>query len=155
VKHQKALKARKTLINSVIFVIVLIAFNLSAMSCATAGSRFSPAEIDIKAKATPQGICLTFENIPPETKRIFVYFSYFNGIDEISLTPMGYVSSFSDLRDSSLEQLKQTGMVILPVEQKGQIYSIGIIIQNEHYEDIAKWIHLDCVADNGKYSEII
>ena len=129
---------------SLIFVFVIIAFGY-----AISKNQVSVNEIELKAEAVSEGICLTFNNIPPETKRLFIHFQYLVNEEIPSIT--NHVSSFSDLREDSLEQVKQTGKVIFPIVKAGCEYKISAICQNENFEDIVDWVYADCIASKGIY----
>jgi hypothetical protein len=138
-------KALRTL--SFILGFTLVILSLLVSSCATGKNQAANAEIGLKAGAVPEGICLTFDNIPPETKRMFINIQY--AVDEEMPSITNYVSSFSDLRDSSLAQVKQTGKVIFPVVEQGFKYHISVIFEGEDSKEISDWISTDCIADKG------
>ena len=128
---------------------LLLGFALAVFGCATSKNQAANGETGVQAVAVPEGIRLTFNTIPPETKRLFIHFQY--SVNEGMHGITNIVSSFSDLRDSSLAQVKQTGNVIFPVVAKGCTYHISVIFQNEDFEDILDWKFADCIADKGIY----
>ena len=128
---------------------LILGFTLVTFGCATTKNQVFTGEIGVKAEAVSEGICLTLNNIPPETKRLFIHFQYKVNEEMSSIT--NHVSSFSDLRDGSLAQVKQTEKVIFPVVKEGCKYHIAVIFQGEDFEDISDWVYVDCIADKGIY----
>jgi len=134
-KHFKTLKTT---------FLILFCFNY----CITTKTQISnTAGIKLSAKPVPEGILITFSHIPAETSRLFINIQYPNNPDSVH----DIISSHSDLRGNSLEQVKQTKKVIFPFVQAGRKYKISAIFQNEKFEDISDWIHADRIADKGIY----
>jgi hypothetical protein len=135
--------------------IALIAgFMLAAFGCATSKSHQSNTTTGLKAEAVPEGIALTFDHIPPETTHLFVQFQNWDEKENPASTHE-ITASNSDIRGSSLEQVKQTGRVIFPFVKAGQKYHISAFFQNgnneDANEDISNWIYADCVPYSGIY----
>ena len=141
------LKALRTI--SLILSLAPVTLGLLAGSCAT-GKNQQTNVSKLKAEAVSQGIRLTFDNIPSKTNRLFINVQSWDDAEKLTGTH-NLVSSYADVRDASLEQVKQTGKIILPIVQTGRKYSISAVFQNGDLEDISDWIYADCVADNGIY----
>jgi hypothetical protein len=58
-------------------------------------------------------------------------------------------TSHSDIRGSSLEQVKQTCRIIFPFVKAGQQYHVSAVFQNENNGDISDWLYADCVPYSG------
>ena len=141
------LKAFKTI--SVILGLIL-GLVLAVSGCTTNKNNVTGMGISLAAEAVPEGIQLTFSHIPVETTRLFINIQYYNNTGELA-SVYDIISSYADLRDGSLEQVKLTRKVIFPIVQAGQKYSIAVIFQNENFEDISDWIYADCIAGGGIY----
>jgi len=129
--------------------ILIFGFALAIFSCASNKAQQSNANIGLKTEAVMEGIRLTFDNIPAETARIFLSVSESGEIENIT-SPHELISKYSDIRDDSLEQVKQTGTVIFPFVKAGQKYSIHAALQNVDFEDIAS-VYVECVPYSGIY----
>jgi len=127
--------------------ILIFGLALAIFGCASAQQ--SNANIGLKAEAVREGIRLTFDNIPAETARIFLSVSESGEIANVT-SPHELVSKYSDIRDNSLEQVKQTGTVIFPFVRAGQKYSILAVLQNGDFEDIAS-VYVECTPYSGIY----
>ena len=144
-KFMQHFKGLRTI--SLILGFALVALNLLVSGCATSEKQVINAEIGLKAEAVSEGICLAFDNIPPETQRIFINIQYIINEETPGITNL--VSSFSDIRDGSLAHVMQTGKVIFPVVDSGCKYLISVIFHGEDFKDISDWIQADCIADKG------
>jgi len=113
------------------------------ISCST-----SKNQVSMTAKNAEEGIILTFSNIPSETHNLFIDFQTWGSSKEPT-SPHDIVASYTSISGSALEQVKQTGIVILPVFQTGQKYTIAAIFQDENFDDIADWVFSDIIADEG------
>jgi len=127
-----------------IFGLALVIF-----SCASNKAQQSNANIGLKAEAVMEGIRLTFDNIPAETARIFLSISESGEIENVT-SPHEIISKYSDIRDDSLEQVKQTGIVIFPFVKADQKYTIFAAFQNVNFEDIAS-VYVECIPYSGIY----
>ena len=146
-QHFKALRTRTWFAISLI-----LGFTLVTFGCATSKSLQS-VNIGLKADAVPEGICLSFDYIPPETTYMFIGIR--KGLEKSPpVNPHNIVFNYSGIRDEALEQVKKTGKVIFPIVQSGEIYSIDVALNKEGYqpiEGIPEWINLECTAGNGTY----
>jgi len=127
-------------------IILVVGFALVIFSCAT-NARQSKLNIVLNAEAVEQGICLTFKNIPPKTTRLFIGFSDWGEIEETTSTH-DVISTFVDIRDSSLEQVKNTGIVMLPYVKPEQKYFISAIFEIGEEEH---WVNAECTPYSGIY----
>jgi hypothetical protein len=128
-------------------------FILVIFGCATSKSRQYNADTALKAEAVPEGISLKFDYIPPETTRLFIMFQNWDGKDNLVGTHE-ITSSHTDIRGSSLEQVKQTGGIIFPFVKAGQIYHILAFFQNDSFqpvEGMPECITTECVPYSGIY----
>ena len=129
---------------------LVLGFVLVIFGCTTNKNQAVGAEIGLKTEAVPEGILLTFSEIPNDTARLWIGIQ--NRIsDNEPESARNFAYSYSDLRDDSLEQVKQTKKVILPVVRAGQNYTITVMFQNEKFADITDWVYADCVAGDGIY----
>ena len=135
--------------NSYKTIIFFLSFTLVSFGCATSQNIVSAPEPGLKAEAVSEGICLTFGTIPEEAARLFVHFQYLTNEDNYN--EHNLVSSFSDLRGSSLEYVKQAGKVIFPIVQEGREYFIAVNFQDENFNDLSDWLYTDCIANKGIY----
>jgi hypothetical protein len=111
---------------------LILGFVLVIFGCATSKSHQS-MNIGLKAEAVPEGICLIFDNIPPEVTRLFISSSDWS----IEITsPYDIVSNHADIRGGLLEQVKNSGKVILPFVKAGHEYSIHVSFQKDDFKDI-------------------
>jgi DNA-binding CsgD family transcriptional regulator len=115
------------------------------------------------AETVPEGILLSFSNIPSDTIRLFISV---NSFDEIEETKNGYniFSSFADIRDTSfpgggiyslqLETIKEAGKIIFPMVQAGQKYNVSAMLQTKSDIDngiISTFFEVETIAENGIY----
>jgi hypothetical protein len=117
------------------------------------GENQQSVDIGLKAETAPEGICLTFDYIPPETAYLFIGIQ--KGVEKSPpVNPHKIIFNFSVISDDALEQVKRTGKVIFPIVQSGEIYSIDVSFNQEGYlpiEGIPEWINAECTAGNGIY----
>jgi hypothetical protein len=132
--------------NKAVFIFGLA---LAIFDCTSNKAQQSYANIGLKAEAVTEGIRLTFDNIPPETARIFLSVSESGEIANVT-SPHELISKYSDVRDNSLEQVKQTGTVVFPFVRAGQKYSVLAVLQNGDFEDIAS-VYVECIPYSGIY----
>ena len=139
-------------------IFLILGFALLSFGCATgkpASGNYQTVtgETGITAEAVPQGICVTFNNIPKETNRLFVMFQHWVDNDHPESTH-GIIGSYSDITGITLEQVKQTGRVIFPFVKAGQMYTISACFENEKGQVITgvpDWIYAECAASAGIY----
>ena len=133
------------------FRIISLILGFAIVGCATSKNQVFGMEIGLKAEAVPEGISLTFDNIPPEAARLFISFSEWDKIEEIT-SPHDIISTFADIRGSLLEQIKNSGKVILPFVKPGQNYSIWVYFQKDDFEDIeGAEARTECTPYSGIY----
>jgi len=127
-------------------MIPFFTFALVIFGCATTARQSKP-NIAVSAEAVEQGISLAFENIPPETTRLFIAFTNSGKIGDITGTH-DIISTNADIRDSSLEQVKNTGRVLLPYVKAGQKYDIAAVFEIKGKEH---WVYTHCTPHSGIY----
>ena len=140
-------------IRSLRIILLILGFVLVAFGCATSKSRQPNVDIGLKAETVPEGICLTFDYIPPETARLFIMFQTW-GEKELLTSTHDITASHADIRRDTLKQIKQTGKVIFPFVKAGNTYRISASFENGEGQVLAgipEWIYAECVADNGIY----
>jgi len=126
--------------------ILFSSFVLVIFGCATSSRQTKP-NIAVNAEAVEQGITLAFNNIPPETTRLFIAFTNSGKIGDITGTH-DIISTNADIRDSSLEQVKNTGRVLLPYVKPGQKYDIAAVLEIKGKEH---WVYTHCTPYSGIY----
>ena len=152
-RHFKAMKP--------IFLIsgfALVILSLLTVSCATSKpvsdkNQETIMETGLKAEAIPEGLCITFDNIPAETSRLFIMIQNWGGNDHLEGTHE-IIGSYSGIMGNALEQVKQTGKIIFPFVKAGQSYYISAGFENEKEKTIAgipDWINAECMANAGVY----
>ena len=153
--------------------ISLTVFILLTGSCATskhvsARKQVDHADFELSAEAVPEGILLSFDNIPSDASYLWIHvYDWFN-IDE----PMyrhDLISSYAGITDSSVQgwvhsaqqlaKVKQTGKVIFPFAEAGKKYRITAMLYSQRdYESFRNgedflpcMAETECIARNGIY----
>ena len=108
----------------------------------------STGKTDLRAVAVNEGICLVFDNIPPETTWIFIHFTA-PGERDSADGMRGIIGVYTDIRGSALEQLKKTGRIVCPFVQAGRSYNAGVYFQRGDRIDDSEWVYVRCIADRG------
>ena len=127
----------------------ILSFILVILSCTTNKNQVVNEKIMLKAEAVPEGICLTFDNIPPETARIFISVTKWG---EPINNPRDLISSYTDIRGSSVDRVKNSGRVIFPFVKSGQEYRISVAFQKEGFQlidNMPEWVYAECVPYSG------
>jgi hypothetical protein len=138
-------------IKTLMAVLFIFGFALAFFGCATSKS-YQSVDIGLKAETVPEGICLTFDYIPPETTRLFIGVE--KGEHSPPANPHSVIFSYSSIMGGSLEQVKKTGRIVFPIVQSGETYNISVHLNKEGYqpiEGIPEWINTECTAGNGIY----
>jgi DNA-binding CsgD family transcriptional regulator len=147
-QNLKALRTRTVIAISLVLVIALVTGFVAVKL--VSGNSQTNVDFGITAESAHDGILLTFNDIPSDTARLWIGVE--NKIsDNEPENHYNILYSYSDLRNNSLEQVKQAKKVILPIVQTGQNYTITVMFQNEKFADIVDWVYADCVAGNGIY----
>jgi len=129
---------------SFVFCFVLLVFGFTVgKSLAASGN------IAIKAEAIDEGICVSFENIPPEATSLYIHFSTSNSVFAYSARDI--VSTYSDIKGSALEQIKRTGMVVLPFVNPGRKYSIVVSFEKDDEPLTDDDLFTNCTPYSGIY----
>jgi hypothetical protein len=119
------------------------------IGCATNKTISQNDIFGLEAENVPEGIVLTFDNIPPEATRMFIH---------IMETAEGEnpVPVFTDIRGTLLEQVKEKGKVVCPFVQNGHHYYIAVAVHNVNNENSPIWANVEITANNGihKLNEI-
>ncbi|MCL2443482.1 MAG: hypothetical protein FWD13_08485 [Treponema sp.] len=142
---------------------LLLVFSLVTFSCATGKNQVTDAVFGFTAEAVPEGLLLTFNNIPPDIIRLFISVQSWDDKEELE-NGHDIVSSYADIRDASfsrggihslqLESVKETGKVIFPIVQPGQKYYISAMVQTKADIDndvIPIFINKEIIAGDGIY----
>jgi hypothetical protein len=129
---------------NVAFCFVLLAFGF-----ATSKSLAANGNIAVKAEAVDEGICVNFENIPPETTSIFIHFSASNSVSAYSARNI--VSTYSDIRGSALEQVKRKGKIVLPFVKPGWKYIISVSFEKDDEPLTDDDFFTECTPYSGIY----
>jgi len=140
---------------------LILGFVLVIFGCATGKSKVSDfQDIEISAKAVPEGILVTFSNysnIPLEIDNLTITFTDWGGIDEtfwVNEEPLAAMNSLSKIHthqtsESVIKKVRQTGTVTFPFVQHGRKYSISAFFSNG--DEFVKEVKTECVADRGIY----
>jgi len=124
-------------------IIMISVFILAAFGCSSK-NQVIDTDFGFTAESVPEGILLTFRNIPSDAIRMMIHVNYF---EENEITGIYNVySSFTDIRDSSftkganpsiqLERVKQSGKVIFPFVKAGEEYSVMAYVFNQQDHDL-------------------
>jgi hypothetical protein len=152
-KFMQYFKALRTRTRFAISSILGLGFALVTFGCTTDKNQVLDVNIGLKAEAVTEGICVTFENIPPETTYLFISFSK-GLIYSPPDNPHDEIISFAEIKDDSLEQVKKTKRIVFPIVQSGEIYRIFVSLLKEEFQSIEglpQYITAECIAKNGIY----
>jgi hypothetical protein len=137
-----------------------LCFALVAFACVSCKKQQTNAEIELKnpelelkAEAVPEGICLIFDNIPTETGMLFIGFQNWGENDHADST-LEIISSYAHIMGIELRQVKQTGRIIFPFVKAGQNYRISVKFgnaQGQAIDGVPDYIYAECVANAGIY----
>ena len=127
-----------------VFCFVLLAFVFAAGK-----SLVASGNIAVRAEAVDEGVCVNFENIPPEATSLYIHFSTSNSVFAYSTRDI--VSIYSDIRGSALEQVKRTGMVVLPFVNPGRKYSIVVSFEKDDEPLTDDDFFTECTPYSGTY----
>ena len=128
---------------------IISGFVLLTFVCVTSHSQQVNRDIVVNAEAVDEGICVSFENIPPGTTSLFIHFSTSDTVPAYSARDI--VSTYSDIRDGALEQVKKTGRVVLPFVKSGRNYFISVSFAKDD-EPLADDDYLtECTPYSGIY----
>jgi len=145
---------------------LIFIFTLLALSCATSKNQ---ANFRISAKAVPEGILISFKNIPAETSHMWIGISTVDDTEDPE-SPHSLISSFAALTNTDemnwvgsslqLEKVKQTGTILFPYVEPGKSYHVSAYIytlqereqfmkgnENSHQQ----WANAEVTANSGTY----
>ena len=149
-------------------IFLLLFFVLVLFGCATTGrDQAASADFGMTVTAVPQGILLTFSNIPDDAVRLFVSVSSWGNAEEAAGS-YDIVSAHADIVDESffsaipsfqLGRVKETGRVVFPIVQAGQRYRVSAMIATRRGHELmmrgvsyqVPWIEAEVVAEGGVY----
>jgi hypothetical protein len=147
---------------------LIIAFVFIFFGCATGKNHVSNSDFGLTAEAVPEGILLSFSNIPSNTTQMWISISSWGDSEEQS-NPHNHISSYAAIEDASfhtwvnsvkqLDKIKQTGKIIFPIVQTGIKYSISVTIYNEQERNSfrkdeifeQRVAYAELIANNGIY----
>ena len=145
---------------------LVLFFVLVVFGCATGRDHAADAGFGMTATAVPEGILLTFSNIPDDAVRLFVNVSSWSDAEEAA-DRHDIISAYADIVDESffsarpsfqLERLRETGRVVFPIVQAGQRYRISAMVatRQDHelmMDDVSGqiWVEAEGVAEGGIY----
>jgi hypothetical protein len=124
----------------------VLVFVLVFIGCASNKTISQDDIIGLNTENVPEGILLSFDNIPTETNRMFIHLMGYSVNNE------NPVPLFVDIREIQLDKVKETSRVICPFVQNDVKYIIGVNFNaGENYET-ENWIYSEIIADKGIYS---
>ena len=149
-------------------ILIIFCVSLAIFGCATTKNHESNAGFGITAEAVPEGICISFSNIPPDASHLWVSVQSW-GDAEYPQNTHSVVASYAAITNTpaldwvrssrQLEEVKKTGKIFFPFVEAGQKYRISAIVYNiedralsigdENY--IPVMAETECVAKNGIY----
>ena len=159
----------RVFMSGVLFAIsLMLGFALVFSGCATStgeskssGSASASTEQRmIAAEAVPEGILLTFLDIPEGTDRLSISFKDWGDDGEPDWGNLDAVSHFNSMQGmleiqsavitgNKLEQLKETGSIMLPFVQPGRTYTITVSFS--HNSDLIIAANTECTAEAGTF----
>ena len=144
-------------------IAIVLGFVLATVGCGTEKNQAANENFGLTAEASPEGLLLTFSNVPPDAIRLWI-----SVCDIETEDPENITFSYADIRDSSfpskavysaqLEKVKQTGKVVFPIVQPGKKYHISATFYTMHDHDLFMdenvtpfTASVECIAENGIY----
>ena len=148
---------------ALITTLLILVFALVTFSCATSKNQISDTKFGLTVETVSEGLLLTFNNIPPDSIRLFISVHSWCHTEEVE-NGQNTVVAFADIRDTSfsegglpslqLTRVKETGKVIFPIVQAGQKYHISAMIQTRADIDnktIPVFVDTEIIGKNGIY----
>ena len=129
------------------FFFLVLGFVL-AFGCATGKTLAANGSVVVSAEAVNEGICVIFENIPPDATGIFLHISTSSGP---AYSARNIVSTYSDIRGGALEQVKRTGRVVLPFVKSGLKYIISASFEKDDEPLTDDDYFTECTPYSGVY----
>ena len=165
-RHCKAFRSRTRFAISLILGFALVSFGCATNKPVSGKNHAANAGFGLTAKAVPEGLLLTFSNIPPDATHLWISVFSMGGTEESE-----YTHSFAGLTDTSvrgwvnstrqLEKVKQTGKVLFPFVQSGRKYSISATVYTERDFELMRnrkdedthplSADAECIAKSGIY----
>jgi len=150
-------------------ITILFCFVLLTFGCTTTRNQRNNTEFGITAAAVPEGILISFRNIPIDASHMWVNISTVNGAEDPE-SPRSIISSYAaitntqemDWIDSSLqlEKLRETGTMLFPFVEPGKKYYVSVDVytllerkQFISYDENPQWssANTEVIAKNGIY----
>jgi hypothetical protein len=127
-------------------ICIILVFVLVFIGCVSHKNISQNDIIGLTVENVPEGILLSFSNIPTETNRMFIHLmeSYVDNKNPIPL--------FTDIRGIQLDKVKETGRIICPFGQNGVKYIIGVSFNTGENYETENWVYSEIIADKGIHS---
>ena len=153
-RHSLTLRTRTRIAICSILYLVLVTF-----SCTISDNQDKKSKVAVKAEAIPEGICLSFKNIPHDSTRLSIGFM---DMDDAFFPKTGSreYTAFAEITGKLLDNVKQTGKVIFPFVREGHKYNIFISFKYDYFNDEGIHVNfdvkpstviIDFTAENGFY----
>jgi len=137
----------------------VLSFVLIIFACTVDETQPAIDNISLKAISVPEGISLYFDNIPPNTPRVYIGYYDWGGKD----TPENYydgTSNYAFIQETQvIEQFKETHTLVLPFVQAGHKYKIYAVLfltkegETQTEENMPIFLETECIANNGIYCD--
>jgi hypothetical protein len=122
-------------------MVLILGFSLVTFGCAIGKNQKTITNFEISASTVPEGILITFNNIPADASHMWLYASTFINNSEENEIPYKSASTYASITNGSgmdwhnsthnLDKIKKTRKIILPVVHTGEKYNISATIYNE------------------------
>jgi len=136
-RHSLTLRTRTRIAICSILCLVLVTF-----SCNVSDNQEKKAKVSVKAETIPEGICLSFKNIPHDSTRLSIGFM---DMDDKFFPKTGgrEYTAFAEISGILLDNVKQTGKVIFPFVRKGHKYNIFTSFKYDYINDEGIHVNFD------------
>jgi len=150
-------------------ITLILCFFLLVFSCNTNGNYEKDAGFGIIAEAVPEGLLISFKNIPAETSHMFISISTTDDTEDLE-SPHSLISSYAALTNTDemnwvgsslqLEKVKQTGTILFPYVIPGKSYHVSAYVYTlQEREEFMKgdenshqqWANTEVIAKGGIY----
>ena len=130
------------LLKSLTAVALIFSFVLVFLGCTVSDNQDKKAKVAVKAEAIPEGICLSFKNIPHDSTRLSIGFM---DMDDPFFSKAGSreYTATAEITGNLLDNVKQTGKVIFPFVRKGHKYNIFTSIKYDYINDEGIYVNFD------------
>ena len=143
----------------------ILGFILVISGCVTSKNQAANENFGLTAKAVPEGILLSFSNIPADSTHMWIQVITWNETEQLSNYNVNV--AYAGITDSSvdgwvnsteqLEKVKQSGKVIFPIVLTGKKYHISAMVYNQQEfrqmrdNFLPRTAETECTAENGIY----